>query len=390
MTSVQRIYLDNAATSWPKPNAVYQAVDRYMRVVGAPAGRGVYGEAVEVERLVAQARQHLARLIGVDEPRRMIFTVNGTDSLNLALHGLLRPGDHVVTSVCEHNSVLRPLRHLQQKLGLEVTRVGCDSLGIVSAEDIAAVVQPTTRLIALTHASNVTGGLQPVAEVGRIAAERDILFLVDAAQTLGHLPVSVSELGCHLLAAPGHKGLLGPLGTGLLYVGPAAESVLDSTRQGGTGTVSETDVQPTALPDKFESGNHNVPGIVGLNAALQHLMETGLAGLRQHEEQLTASLLAGLADITGVTVHGPRDTGRQVGVVSISIEGYDPQEAATILDQAYSVQVRSGLHCAPRMHESLGTLQEGGTIRFSVGMFNTQEHVETAIRAVGEIAASKS
>ncbi|MBP90596.1 MAG: aminotransferase [Planctomycetaceae bacterium] len=388
MTTAQRIYLDNAATSWPKPDAVYAAVDNYMRKLGAPAGRGVYREAVEVERLVEQTRQYLTRLIGVDEPRRMIFTANGTDSLNLALHGLLRPGDHVVTSVCEHNSVLRPLKHLQQNLDVDVTRVGCDSCGIVSPDDIAHALTAQTKMIALTHASNVTGSLQPVAVVGQIAAEHGVLFLVDAAQTLGHLPIKVTETGAHLLAAPGHKGLLGPLGTGILYVGQEAEKALNATRQGGTGTASEDDTQPTTLPDKYESGNHNVPGIVGLNAAVQHILQRGPDSIREHEEQLTSRLLVGLAKIAGVTIHGPGDATLQAGVVSISIDGYDPQEAATILDDAYSVQVRSGLHCAPRMHESLGTLTTGGTIRLSVGIFNAPEHVDITVHAISELAAS--
>lgn len=388
MTSAERIYLDNAATSWPKPEVVYQAVDQYMRHLGAPAGRSVYREAVEVERLVDQARQRLAQLIGAEDARRVVFTSNGTDSLNLALHGVLGPGDHVVTTDCEHNSVLRPLRQLEECRDVRVTRVPCDGIGVVEPSAIANAIEPNTRLIAITHASNVTGALQPVEAVGKLVAESNALLLIDAAQSLGHVPASVSSIGAHLLAAPGHKGLLGPLGTGVLYISPEAEHVLASTRQGGTGTVSETDKQPDTLPDKFEAGNHNVPGIIGLGAALGYLQERGLGAVREHEQDLTQRLLDGLCSMSSVTVYGPRNATTQLGVVSISIDGYDPQEAASILDSAYSIQVRSGLHCAPRMHQSLGTLASGGTIRLSIGVFNTAHQIDTAIEAIGEFAAS--
>jgi selenocysteine lyase/cysteine desulfurase len=265
-----RIYLDNAATSWPKPESVYQAVDDYQRRLGAPAGRGVYAEATEVERLVNNCRKKVAQLINEADPTRVIFTQNGTDSLNLAIHGWLQPGDHVVTSVCEHNSVLRPLRFLAEHRNVSTTYVGCDAQGRVDPGDIRRAIQPQTRLIALTHASNVTGTIQPVEEVGKIAKERGISFLVDAAQTLGHMRVDVQRIGCQMLAAPGHKGLLGPLGTGVLYIAPGVEARLLPIRQGGTGTRSDEDIQPTTLPDRYESGNLNVSGIVGLGGRQPH------------------------------------------------------------------------------------------------------------------------
>lgn len=385
MSNAARIYLDNAATSWPKPEAVYTAVDNYMRNLGAPAGRSVYAEAVEVERLINQARQRVARLIDVEDAHRVVFTLNGTDSLNIAIHGLLQPGDHVVTTVCEHNSVLRPLRQLQETHVIEVTRVACDDRGIVDADAIAKAIRPATRLIVITHASNVTGAIQPIAPIGQIAAEHDTFFLVDAAQTLGHVPLSAREMGAHLLAAPGHKGLMGPLGTGILYVSEKAEQWLPTTRQGGTGTASETDLQPSTLPDKFESGNHNVPGIIGLGAAAEHLLQRSIQEVAEHDQQLTKRLLDGLAEIDRVEVHGPGDCKQQVGVVSVSLAGYDPQEAATILDSAYSIQVRAGLHCAPRMHEALGTLESGGTIRLSLGLFNTAEQIDLVLKAIGDL-----
>ncbi len=384
----RRIYLDNAATSWPKPEAVYAAVERWQRELGAPAGRGVYREAGEVERLVADARRRAADLLGAEEPRRIIFTCNGTDSLNLALHGLLRPGDHVVTSVVEHNSVLRPLRQLEELHSVEVTRVPCDHAGLIDPDDIRAAIRRHTKLIVLVHVSNVTGAIQPVEAVGRIARDHGVLFLVDAAQSLGHLPVNVREIGADLLASPGHKGLLGPLGTGLLYVAPGVEERLAAVRQGGTGTQSDEDRQPDSLPDKYEAGNHNVPGIIGLGAGLAFVRDRGLDRIRAHDRELTTRLIAGLSEIAGVKIYGPRNSDRQSGVVSITIEGYDPQEAAGMLDTAYSIQARPGLHCAPLMHRALGTVSIGGTLRFSLGVFTTQEEIDAAIRGVAELASA--
>jgi cysteine desulfurase family protein len=383
-----RIYLDNAATSWPKPASVYDAIDQYLRLNGAPAGRGAYREAVEVERAVNDTRQRVSHLLGESDPKRIIFTSSGTDSLNLAIHGLLRPGDHVVTTVCEHNSVLRPLRELERLAGIAVTRVECGLNGIIDPAAFQSAINRHTKLFVLTHASNVTGAIQPAEEVGAIARSHGIRLLVDAAQSIGHIPVLAKQLNADLIAAPAHKGLFGPLGTGILYIAAGTEEHLRATRQGGTGTISESDQQPETLPDKYESGNHNVPGIIGLGAALTYLGERGLDDIRRHEQQLTSRLLDGFQATANVTIHGPRQAERQVGVVSITIDGYDPQEVATMLDAAYSIQVRSGFHCAPLMHSNQGTRRQGGTVRFSIGAFTTIEQIDQAIRAVGEIAAS--
>ena len=388
MTQPDRIYLDNAATSWPKPDSVYAAVDHYQRELGSPAGRSFYREAAEVERMIDQARRAVADLLGVDQPNRIVFTANGTDSLNLAIHGILRSGDHAITSVVEHNSVLRPLRFLEEHHGVKVTRVGCDGRGVVDPDAIARAIGRRTKMIVLVHASNVTGALQPVAEVGKIAREHGVLFLVDAAQSLGHRPVDAKQLGADLLAAPGHKGLLGPLGTGILYVGPRVEEQMTSVRQGGTGTESQQDRQPDSLPDKYEAGNHNVPGIVGLGAGLVFLQNQGLDAIARHDAQLTGRLLEGLSDIRGVVIHGPADASKQAGVVSITLTGYDPQEAASMLDAAHRIQVRPGLQCAPLMHQSLGTAVGGGTVRFSLGPFTTDRQIDTAVSAVSELAST--
>lgn len=383
-----RIYLDNAATSFPKPETVYFAVEQWQRYSGAAVGRGAYCEAVEGGRIVERCRRRAAELLGAERPDRVVFTFNGTDSLNLALHGLLRAGNHVVTSAIEHNSVLRPLRWLQERVGIEVTHVPADPQGRIEAAAIRAALRPHTRLVALIHASNVAGTLQPIADVADIARRSGALFLVDAAQTAGHLPINVGELGIDLLACPGHKGLLGPLGTGLLYIRPGLEDQIESPRQGGTGSRSEDDRQPTTLPDKYEAGNHNAPGLVGLEAALEFLQQRGIAAVHQHERELTARLLEGLRGIAGLAVHGPSTPADQVGVVSVSLPGWEPQVLAAVLDENFQIQTRAGLHCAPGAHRAIGTFEQGGTVRFSVGPFNTAEQIEAAVAALNEIVRS--
>jgi cysteine desulfurase family protein len=386
----RRIYLDNAATSWPKPEAVYLAVDRFGRDIVAAAGRGLYREALESGRIVETARSGVARLIAAGDPRQIVFTSCGTDSLNTAVHGFLGPGDHVVTTAAEHNSVLRPLRELEERSGVSVTRVACDASGLVDPDDIRLALRPQTKMIAVIHASNVTGTIQPVAEIGRIARNRGAAFLVDAAQSLGHLPLSVDELMVDLLAAPAHKGLLAPLGTGVLYVRSGVEPSVRSFRQGGTGTRSEEDRQPDGMPDKFESGNLNVAGLAGLAAAIDFLEARSLAAIRRHELELLDRFLSGIRGLAGVTAFGPADLERRAGVVSLRIEGYDPQEAAAVLDGSYGVQVRPGLHCAPLIHKAIGTFSGGGTVRFSFSPFTTTDEIDTAVTGLREIARAAS
>ncbi len=388
MPKSERIYLDNAATSWPKPEAVYAAVDRYQRELGAPAGRGAYSEALEVERRLTALRAALARLIGATNARQIIFTANCTAALNLAIHGLLRSGDRVVTTQVEHNSVLRPLGQLADDGAIEVERVGCDSTGVVDPGEIAAALNERTRLVVVSHASNVTGAIQPVAEIARIAHEHEALVLVDAAQTAGHLPVDVGMLGADLLASAGHKGLLGPLGTGFLYIKPGLEAEIRSLQQGGTGTISFQDRQPTTLPDKFESGNQNVPGLVGLLAGVEHVTGRGLSATAAHERELIGRLRTGLAEVAGVRLFGPASAEQTVGVLSVALDDFDPQEAAALLDTAHRIQTRAGLHCAPLMHRALGTLEAGGTLRFSVGALNTAAEIDAAVGAVRELTAA--
>lgn len=382
---MDRLYFDNAATSWPKPESVYVAVDRYQREVGVAAGRGSYRDSEEVSRLINQLRSKIANLIGAQGPDRIAFTQNCTDSLNLALHGLLNDGDHVVSTVAEHNSILRPLHELRQR-GVTSTLVGLNETGGIDAGELAAAIRPETRLIAVTHASNVTGFILPLNEIRQIARQHDCLVLLDAAQTLGHVPINVVEAGVDILAAPGHKGLLGPLGTGLIYLAPGLEDLVRSVRQGGTGTQSELAEQPSQMPAKFEAGNLNVPGLVGLDAGVQHVLDQQQELLdKRHFEACTEMLIAALQSLTGVTIYSVPN---RTGIVSFNVEGYDPREFATLLDSAAAIQVRAGLHCAPLMHRQLGTLEMGGAVRVSFGHWSTEAEIAKLIDAVSMLAAA--
>ena len=382
----KRIYLDNAATSWPKPDVVYDAVDQYLRSNGAPAGRSVYVEAQDVERRVQETRNLAARLLGGVAPANIVFTCNGTDSLNLAIHGLVRPGDHVVTTLLEHNSVLRPLRYLERHADVEVTRVGCGADTLVDPDEVWRAVRPTTRLIVWTHMSNVTGARQQVSAVCRQAAERDLPCLIDAAQSLGHEPVEFAALPTTLVAAPAHKGLLGPLGLGILTIPDQLVERLRPIRQGGTGTSSERDTQPESLPDRYESGNHNVPGILGLCEGLRWLLEQDRDTLRGELALRSRELRDGLDRLDNVRVFGPPSE-FQGPVVSFLVDGFGPQEVAAMLDSAHRIQARAGYLCAPKVHELIGASEEG-VVRFSPGCFTTAEDTAAAVDAVAEIAAA--
>lgn len=385
--SPPRIYLDNAATSWPKPVDVYDAVDAYQRNNGAAYGRGSHDAATQVHRVVTRCRQRVAKLLGLHQPERVIFTLNATDSLNLAIHGLLETGDHVVTTVLEHNSVSRPLRFRERHQGLEVTRVEPADSGCVTLDRIRSACRDNTRLIAMIHASNVTGAVQPVEEIGAWAASQGIRFLVDAAQTAGAIPISFDDQPFDLLACAGHKGLLGPLGTGVLCLSQGMEEELQPVRQGGTGTESESADQPATLPSRYESGNHNVPGLMGLDAGVGYLLERGVESVRSHESQLIGRLREGLRKIAGLTLYGVDDPQQSVGVVSLTSDLYDPQSLAVLLSQEFGIETRSGLHCAPGVHDWLGTKEQGGTVRFSVGPFTTSEEIAAGLQALQSLHA---
>ncbi len=381
-----RIYLDNAATSWPKPERVLAAINRYHSELGVAAGRGATRVGSEVDAVIARCRRRAAELFGAESPELIVFTFNGTDSLNLALHGVLRSGDHVVASTLEHNSVLRPLRELQRRIGIATTLIPPESNGRVEPTRFRDALRPNTRLVALLHASNVTGVVQPIEDVGQIARQAGVLMLVDAAQTAGHWPINVQGSPIDLLACPGHKGLLGPLGTGLLYVRPGLEAHLASFRQGGTGSHSEDDRQPERLPDKYESGNLNAPGLFGLEAALALLQERRVTAVQQDEQQLRRRLLEQLVYVPGArTFAADIADDRAVGLLSLALDGFDPQEAAAILDHDFNIQTRAGLHCAPGAHRSLGTFDRGGTLRVSFGVANQAEDIDRLVAALQQM-----
>ncbi len=382
-----RLYLDNAATSFPKPPEVFEAMRRYAEELGASAGRGSYRETLDVGEILTDCRRRLARLINAPAPEQIIFTFNCSGALNQGIKGFLRRGDHVVTTRMEHNSVLRPLQALSDDGLIEVTHAPADSeTGIVDADDLTAAIRPRTKLIALVHASNVTGSLQPIADVGAQARERGIVFLVDASQTAGHVPLDVQSMNIDLLALPGHKGLLGPLGTGALYIRPGLEGAITPLLQGGTGSVSERPVQPDFMPDKFESGSHNAIGLAGLLAALRWIENQSVEALEAHDRQLTRRFLERASDVTGLTIYGPDSAAQRVGVFSVRMAGLEPAELSALLETEFGILTRSGLHCAPLAHETIGTYSDGGTTRISFGSLNTLADVDRCIESLCKLS----
>jgi len=379
------VYLDNAATSWPKPPQVADAMRRFLTDVGANPGRSGHRLSVEAARTVFRAREAVARLVGLEDPLRLVFCMNATHALNLALQGLLRPGQHVVTTGMEHNSVMRPLRALESR-GIAFTVVPCSPDGVLDTAAVERVLRPETKLVVLTHASNVVGTILPVCEVAAIARRHGALVLVDAAQSVGALPFTLADLGADLLAFTGHKALLGPMGTGGLVIGEGVDLAhFEPLVRGGTGSRSESQAQPDFLPDKFESGTLNVVGLAGLAAGVEWILERGVAGLRAREAELTASLLAGLGELPGVRVYGTRDPDRQLSTVSFTIAGMEPGEVGRRLDEEHAIAARVGLHCSPIAHETMGTFPDG-TVRLSLGAFTTEDDVACTLAGVGALA----
>jgi cysteine desulfurase family protein len=377
------IYLDNAATSWPKPESVYQNMSEFLRTKGGNPGRGSHSLAVAAMEAVEKTRMLLARLINAPKKEQVIFTLNCTDALNLALKGLLRQGDHVIMSSMEHNSVVRPVTKLAS-LGVKISQVfPSKETGVLSGQDIEEAITKDTKLVVVTHASNVTGIIQPIEEYGSIVRKHGLIFMVDAAQTAGKFPIDVHAGNIDLLAFSGHKGLFGPPGTGVLYVGDRVD--LDTLREGGTGSQSELEDQPLALPDRYESGTLNSIGISGLGAGLNYIFAQGLDRIHAHEQRLTERLIQGLLPIPGVILYIAKDRTKQVPVVSLNMEGYDPGEVGVILDQTFDIKVRTGLHCSAAAHKTLGTFPSG-TIRLSPGYFNTVEEMDSTLNALERIA----
>lgn len=384
------VYLDNAATSFPKPEPVYKGMEEFVRAAGANPGRGGHRRAVEAEGMINDTRRLLARLLGVPRPERIVFGHNATDGLNMAIKGVLRPGDHAITSVLEHNSVSRPLNRLEQDGAITLTRVEATAGHLIDPDAIARAFRPNTRLVALTQASNVTGTIQPIGAIGRIARERGALLLVDAAQSAGVVPIDCERDGIDLLAFTGHKGLLGPTGTGGLVVGERAE--VRTWREGGTGGDSTRPVQPEEFPHRLEGGTPNVFGIAGLREGVRLLLERGVEDVLAHERGMIKTFLEALRRPERLTWYGAdrviadRNGDGRVGLVSVNLSGFAPAELGAILDEQFDIAVRPGLHCAPYAHRHLGTFPDG-TVRLSAGILTTADDMRRAAAACDEISA---
>jgi cysteine desulfurase family protein len=379
------IYLDNAATTFPKPECVYTAMDKFLREKCANPGRAGYRMSVETEQEIVKARVTLAKFLGIKHPERMIFTFNATDALNMGIKGLLCEGDHVITSNLEHSSVSRPLTGLEKHGVITVTRVANSDDGFINADDIRNAIEANTKLIVCTHASNALGTIQPIREIGGVAREKEIMFMVDAAQTTGVCDIDVETQRIDMLAFTGHKGPFGPPGIGGLYVGENVR--LQAWREGGTGFEPESLSQPETLPFKLESGTPNSVGIVGLRTGIEFCIKEGTDTIRTHERDLALRLIKGLEADDRFKIYGGRDENEKVGIVSLNIKGLNPGEVAAILDNRFNVAVRPGMHCAPHIHREIGTFPEG-TIRVSPGYFNTVNDIEETISGLKAIADS--
>jgi cysteine desulfurase / selenocysteine lyase len=379
------IYLDNAATTWPKPERVYRAVDTCLRTMGANPGRGGHSMARAASMLLYETREALAELFGIVDANQVVFTHNATDAINMALFGIVNPGDTVVTTAMEHNAVARAVRVAESR-GAYVKVIPCNATGHLDMEVMAAAIKQKPKLVIMTHASNVTGTIMPVAEVGKLTKKQGVTLLVDAAQTAGVEAIDVTAMGIDVLAFSGHKGLLGAQGTGGLYVHEAIS--IKPLRVGGTGSLSESDIQPEFMPDRLESGTPNTPGIASVKAGVEFILATGRSKIQAKEMELTSFLLAGLRQITEATVYGLPTSHGRTAVISFTLAGRDSGQIAHLLDQNYEIACRSGLHCAPWAHQSIGTLKTG-TVRLSPGYFNTVEEVEQTLVAIRELAAQR-
>ena len=384
------IYLDNAATSYPKPEEVYRGMEAFVRASGANPGRGGHRRAVDAEAMINDTRRLLARLFHAPRPERIVFGHNATDGLNMAIKGVLRPGDHAITSVLEHNSVSRPLNQLEKEGVITLDRLPATAEHLIDPDQVARAFRPNTRLVALTHASNVTGTIQPIGTIGRIARGRGVLFLVDAAQSAGVVPIDIENDCIDLLAFTGHKALLGPTGTGGLVVGERAE--VRPWREGGTGGDSTRPVQPEEFPHRLEGGTPNIFGIAGLREGVRLLLERGVESVLEHERALIKTFVTALARRDRLQWYGAdtviaesQGVGR-VGLVGVNVPGFAPSEVGAILDEQFDIAVRPGLHCAPYAHEHLGTFPQG-TVRLSVGILTTADEMRRAAAAIDEIAA---
>jgi cysteine desulfurase/selenocysteine lyase len=377
------IYLDNAATSYPKPEEVYTFMDSFYRDFGVNPGRSGYDLCMETGALVDQSRKMLADFFNGNDATRLCFSYNSTDALNLAIFGMLKQGDHAITTTLEHNSVLRPLYHLSKLNGVEVDYIPFDTNGFVDPDDFKRKIKANTRLVIINHASNVIGTVQPVEAIGRICRECGVALALDASQSAGKVPINIEQSHIDIVAFTGHKSLLGPTGIGGLYVREGID--IRHTRAGGTGVRSAQRMHLDEYPYRLEYGTGNVVGIAGLHAGLNWIQEKGIEKLYDHEMKLTRMLTDGLKELDGVSLHCQDNLTDHISVISFNIDTLEALDAGTLLDGEYNIACRTGLHCAPLVHEQLGTAQNGGSVRMSIGPFNTEDDIKTAIEAVKEI-----
>ncbi len=377
------IYLDNGATSYPKPDDVYTFMDSFYRRFGVNPGRSGYDLCMETGALVDATRKMLAGFLNGSDPNRLCFSYNSTDALNLIIFGMLKQGDHAITTTIEHNSVLRPLYHQNKFNGVEVDYIPFDTNGFVDPDDIKQKIKANTRLVIVNHASNVIGTVQPVGAIGRICREYGVPFAIDASQSAGKVPIDIEQLHIDVVAFTGHKSLLGPTGIGGLYVRQGVD--IRHTRAGGTGVRSADRMHLEEYPYRLEYGTGNIVGIAGLHAGLKWIEKKGIDQIHHHEMRLTRMLIDGLSEIDGVSLHCQDDLVDHIGVISFNIDGMEALNTGTLLDGEYNIACRTGLHCAPLAHEQLGTAQIGGSVRIGIGPFNTEDHIKTVIEAVGEI-----
>jgi cysteine desulfurase family protein len=381
------IYLDNAATSWPKPPEVLKAMTDALERSGGNPGRSGHRLSIAAARVIYDTREEIAQFFGIGDPLRVIFTGNATHAINLVLRGMLKPGDHVVTSSMEHNAVMRPLRSLERQ-GVHLNIVPCASDGSLDVRDLEEAINSTTRLVVLTHASNVIGTILPVAEIASIAHQAGALLLADAAQTAGTIPINMLEMGIDLLAFTGHKELQGPPGIGGLVIADKVDvSQIEPLIRGGTGSRSDSEEQPVDLPDKFEGGTANVAGIAGLGAGLKWITDRGIDEIRHHLKKLNQTLIEGLSDIQKIKVYGTLDTERSVAVISFTVDGMRVSEIGLRLDEEFGVLSRVGLQCAPAAHKTIGSFPEG-TVRLAPGVFTTMDDIQEAIQAIVRVVRS--
>jgi len=367
------IYFDNAATSWPKPSETIAAMQNYLQNVGGSPGRSGHRLSIEAARIIFDTREKLAQLFNVSDPLRIILTGNATEALNIAVFGYLKQGDHVITSGMEHNSVMRPLRAMEKR-GVGITVVPCDIDGLIDPGHIAGAIKKNTKAIFITNASNVTGTIMPVSDIGRIAREHGLVFCVDAAQTAGCYPIDVVEMNIDLLAFTGHKSLLGPSGTGGLYIREGLEKSIEPICVGGTGSRSEVEEQPDFMPDRYEAGTPNTVGIAGLKAGVEFVLSKGVDQIKNKEEKLVKMFMEGVSDLPGIILYGQKSVERRTPAVSFNIAGMDPAAIALELDEQFGIMSRSGLHCAPAAHKTIGTYPTG-TLRFSFSYLRTEEQI---------------